>query len=135
MGLRITSWLEGYGVDLRLGVDVEGAGRTNGGFAVGIAGGETIETGTVLFGTGVRPRTGLAGAAGLAMEGGGVVTDSSMRTSAPGVFAVGDIAYAMNEAAGSPQKVEHWGNALEHGRVAGTALAGGEAAYRMAPGF
>jgi 3-phenylpropionate/trans-cinnamate dioxygenase ferredoxin reductase subunit len=135
VGRRITSWLEGYGVDLRLGVDVEGVERTSGGFAVGISGGETIETGTVLFGTGVRPRAELAEAAGLEMEDGGVVTDSSMRTSAPDVFAVGDIAYAMNEAAGSRQKVEHWGDALEHGRVAGTVLAGGEATYRIAPGF
>lgn len=55
----------------------------------------------------MRPRAGLAEAAGLEMEGGGLVTDSSMRTSAPDVFAVGDIAYAMNGAAGSRPKVEH----------------------------
>jgi hypothetical protein len=41
----------------------------------------------------------------------------------------------MNESAGSRQKVEHWGDALEHGRIAGTVLAGGEAVWTMAPGF
>ena len=58
-----------------------------------------------------------------------------MRTSAPGVFAVGDIARAYNESAGRHLSVEHWGDALEHGRIAGTVISGGEAAWGMAPGF
>ena len=132
---RIRGWLEGYGVDLRFGATVEGIERVNGGFEVALRGGETVATGDVLFGTGVRPRIRLAEEAGLEIEAGGVVTDSSMRTSAPGIFAVGDIVYAMNESAGSRQKVEHWGDALEHGRIAGTVLAGGEAIWSMAPGF
>ena len=132
---RITRWLESYGVELRLGLGVEGIERNNGGFEVAVEGGENVSVETVLFGTGVRPRTELAEAAGLEIERGGVVTDSSMRTSAPGIFAVGDIVFALNEAAGNRQKVEHWGDALNHGRVAGTVLAGGEAAWREAPGF
>src|SRR5215210_5746270 len=132
---RITGWLEGYDVKLHLGVEVEGIERKNGGFEVALESREIISTETVLFGTGVRPRTELAEAEGLEIEEGGVVTDSSMRTSAPGIFAVGDIVFAMNESAGSRQKVEHWGDALEHGRIAGTVLAGGEAVWAMAPGF
>ena len=132
---RIQGWLEGYGVDLRMGTDVESIGRTDEGFEVAVAGGEPVSGQTVLLAAGVRPRIRLAEEAGLEMERGGVVTDSSMRTSAPGIFAVGDIAFAMNESAGSRQKVEHWGDALEHGRVAGTVLAGGEAVWKEAPGF
>jgi 3-phenylpropionate/trans-cinnamate dioxygenase ferredoxin reductase subunit len=132
---RIQGWLEGYGVDLRMGTDVESIGRTDEGFEVAVAGGERVSGQTVLLAAGVRPRIRLAEEAGLEMERGGVVTDSSMRTSAPGIFAVGDIAFAMNESAGSRQKVEHWGDALEHGRVAGTVLAGGEAVWKEAPGF
>jgi 3-phenylpropionate/trans-cinnamate dioxygenase ferredoxin reductase subunit len=132
---RITGWLEGYGVDLRLGVEVERIERRNGGFELLVEGGEAITTETILFGTGVRARTRLAEEAGLEIEEGAVVTDSSMRTSAPGILAVGDIAFAMNESAGSRQKVEHWGDALNHGQIAGTVLAGGEAAWRDAPGF
>ena len=136
VGERMKGWLESYGVDLKyLGTDVEGIERENGGFRVTVGGGESISTETVLFGTGVSPRTQLAEEAGLEIEGGGVVTDSSMRTSGPGILAVGDIAFAMNESAGGRQKVEHWGDALEHGRIAGTVLAGGEAAWSMAPGF
>ena len=132
---RITHWLEGYGVQLRLGVGVEGIERNSDGFEVGIEGGENLSTEAVLFGTGVRPRTELAEAAGLEIQRGGIVTDSSMQTSAPNIFAVGDIVFAMNEATGSRQKVEHWGDALNHGRVAGTVLAGSEATWREAPGF
>ena len=132
---RLQGWLEGYGVDLRLGTDVESIERRDEGFEVAVASGEPVSGQTVLLAAGVRPRTRLAEEAGLEMKRGGVVTDSSMRTSAPGIFAVGDIAFAMNEAAGSRQKVEHWGEAIEHGRVAGTVLAGGEAVWREAPGF
>lgn len=134
VGGRIRGWLEDYGVDLRLGTALEGIERRDGGYSVAVEGGEDISAGTVLFGTGVEPRLGLAEGAGLEVEG-GVVTDSSMRTSGPGVFAVGDIASAFNESAGRHVSVEHWGDALEHGRIAGTVIAGGEAAWSMAPGF
>lgn len=134
VGGRIRSWLLGYGVDLRLGVSVERINRRSGGFVVDI-GDEEIKTDAVLFGTGVKARVGLAETAGLETRDGGVVCDSSMRTSEPGVFAVGDIALAFNESAGRHLRVEHWGDALEHGRIAGTVIAGGEAAWSMTPGF
>ncbi len=131
---RIQGWLEGYGVDLRLGAGIESIERRNGGHEVSIQGGDTVGADVVLFGTGVQARTGLAEAAGLGVDG-GVVTDSSMRASAPGIFAVGDITRSYNESAGRHLSVEHWGDALEHGRIAGTVIAGGEAAWAMAPGF
>ena len=134
VGERIEGWLRDYGVELRFGTSLEGIRRLDGGYELFIEGKDTISTGTILFGTGVAPRTALAEEAGLEVDG-GVVTDSSMRTSAPGVFAVGDIARAYNESAGRHLSVEHWGDALEHGRIAGTVISGGEAAWSMAPGF
>lgn len=135
-GERIESWLREYGVDLRLGVSVEKIEHGSGGFAVDLEGRDAeIEADVVLFGTGVSARVGLAEEAGLKTRDGGVVCDSSMRTSEPGVFAAGDIALAYNEAAGRHLRVEHWGDALEHGRIAGTVIAGGEATWSMAPGF
>ena len=133
---RIEAWLEGYGVELRLGAGIEKIERENGGYEVGIKGGNGVSAETVLFGTGVRPRTEIAEKAGLEIvDGSGIVSDSSMRTSAPGVFAVGDISFAYNEAAGRRLHVEHWGEALNHGKVAGTVIAGGEAVWSVAPGF
>jgi 3-phenylpropionate/trans-cinnamate dioxygenase ferredoxin reductase subunit len=131
---RITDWLQSYGVDLHFGVNVEGIQSNDEGYEVTVSG-ENLSAETVLLAAGVKARTQLAKDGGLEIEDGGIVTDSSMRTSAPGVFAVGDVAFAMNESAGSRQKVEHWGDALNHGSVAGTVLAGGEASWDMAPGF
>lgn len=133
-GRRIEGWLNGYGVSLQLGVGVEAIERKNNSFELAGEGGEIINAETILLATSVAPRTQLAEEAGLEVTE-GVVADSSMRTSAPGIFAVGDIAYAMNEAAGRHQKVEHWGDALNHGQIAGTVLAGGEAVWDMPPGF
>jgi 3-phenylpropionate/trans-cinnamate dioxygenase ferredoxin reductase component len=134
VGERIEGWLGDFGVDLRLGVKIEGVERKDGGLAVNLEDGDILDTGTVLFATGVRPRIQLAAEAGLAVDH-GIITDSSMRTSAPGIYAVGDIAQAYNESAGRHLSVEHWGDALEHGRIAGTVIAGSEAAWSMAPGF
>jgi 3-phenylpropionate/trans-cinnamate dioxygenase ferredoxin reductase component len=134
VGARIEGWLRGYGVDLRLGASIEGVERNDAAHEVSVEDGDRIAADTVLFGTGVSPRTGLAEEAGLAVEK-GIVTDSAMRTSAPGVFAVGDAAEAYNESAGRHLSVEHWGDALEHGRVAGTVIAEGVAVWGMAPGF
>jgi 3-phenylpropionate/trans-cinnamate dioxygenase ferredoxin reductase component len=134
VGERIEGWLRGYGVHLRLGASIEGVERKDGVYEVSVEGGEQIAADTVLFGTGVSPRTELAERAELAVER-GIITDSSMRTSGTGVFAVGDVAQAFNESAGRHLSVEHWGDALEHGRIAGTVLAGGEATWTMAPGF
>ena len=51
------------------------------------------------------------------------------------MYAVGDVALALNAAAGRRLHVEHWGEALDHGAVAGRALAGEDAEWRTAPGF
>jgi 3-phenylpropionate/trans-cinnamate dioxygenase ferredoxin reductase component len=134
VGERVEGWLRGYGVVLRLDMSIEGLEHENGAYKVSVENGEQIASDTILFGTGVSPRTELAERSGLAVER-GVITDSSMRTSGTGVFAVGDVAQAFNESAGRHLSVEHWGDALEHGRIAGTVLAGGEATWTMAPGF
>lgn len=133
-GNRIFSWLQDYGVEAHFGASLESIERDNGDFVVNFEGG-SVTADTVLFGTGVKARTELAEEAGLEVESGGIVTDSSMRTGAPGVFAAGDISYAYNESAGRHLHVEHWGEALNHGQVAGTIIAGGEAAWSVAPGF
>ena len=135
VGNQILSWLESYGVELRLGVSVEEIERSASDFSVTLGGGKRVTSGALLFGTGVRPRTRLAKDAGIEMEAGGIVVDSSMRTSAPGIFAVGDIAYAMNTVAGRRLRVEHWGDALIQGQVAGKTIAGGESSWDSVPGF
>ena len=134
VGNRILSWLRAQGVQTRFGAGIEGIERGDRTFTVDFEGG-SVDAETVVLGVGVKPRIGLAENAGLETNESGIVTDSSMRTSAPSVFAVGDISYAYNESAGRYLHVEHWGEALNHGQVAGEVIAGGEATWGVAPGF
>jgi NAD(P)H-nitrite reductase large subunit len=88
----------------------------------------------VLLALGVERNDGLATAAGFAVEG-GIQVDASMKTADPRVLAAGDVAFAFNTAAGRRLRVEHWGEALNMGEVAGKTMAGAEAEWSVAPGF
>ena len=121
-GRRITGWLEAAGVTLKLGQPVE----------------ELSEDAAdlILMAAGVQPRAGLAETAGLDVRDGRIVVDEHMRTSVEGVYAAGDVAFAHNVAAGRHLAVEHWGEALNMGEIAGRAIAGdADAKWDVAPGF
>ena len=87
--------------------------------------GAALRVREVIAAGGAHPAVELAERSGLTLEQGGVQVDASLRTSAPHVFAVGDIAFAEHPAAGRHLRVEHWGDAEQHGTVAGTVAAGG----------
>ena len=77
---------------------------------------------------------------GLTLEAVGVESpripvDEHMRSERPDVLAVGDAALAHNAGAGRRLAVEHWGEALNMGEVAGRVLAGEDARWDVAPGF
>jgi NAD(P)H-nitrite reductase large subunit len=88
----------------------------------------------VLLALGVDRNDGLAAAAGFAVED-GVQVDASMTTADPRVLAAGDVAFAFNTPAGRRLRVEHWGEALNMGEVAGKTMAGAAAEWSVAPGF
>jgi 3-phenylpropionate/trans-cinnamate dioxygenase ferredoxin reductase component len=88
----------------------------------------------VLLALGVERNDGLAAAAGLTAED-GIEVDAAMATADPRVLAAGDVAFAFNASAGRRLRVEHWGEALNMGKVAGQTLAGAEAGWDVAPGF
>lgn len=136
VGERITAWLEGYGVTIRGGSPVT---AIDGGRAVELGDGSRIAGEHVVLAIGASPRAELARCAGLPVEGDAVVVDAAMRVAlAQGrvsVFAVGDVAHALNAAARRHLTVEHWGDALAHGGVAGASLAGVECCWEEVPGF
>ena len=134
-GERIGGWLRDAGVDLRVGAGVSALERGGSAWRIEVDGGATLAADAVVCGGGATPNVELGREAGLAEESGGLVTDASLRTSAPQVFAVGDIAYALNSAAGRRLRVEHWGDAESHGEIAGAVAAGRAAAWPSAPGF
>ena len=87
-------------------------------------------------GRGRRPRApASAPTRELITEDGRIVVDEHMRTSAEDVYAVGDVAFAFNPRAGRHLAVEHWGEALNMGEVAGRTIAGEDAQWDVAPGF
>ncbi len=130
-GRRIGNWLTEAGVALQLGAGVE---SLEGG-AVRVPGQPPVEADIVVMAVGVRPRIALAEAAGLDIERNHVVVDERMRTSADGVYAIGDIALAQHRIAGRRLAVEHWVDAQAHGKVAGAAIAGKDAAWDSVPAF
>ncbi len=128
---RIARWLADAGVRLRMGVEVS---SVTDGRNVALDHGESIEADNVVLAMGVRPRSELAVRAGLRTVDGATLTDAHMRAHER-VSAVGDVAYAHNRSAGRRLRVEHWGDALGQGEVAGRVLAGQDAEWRDVPGF
>ncbi|GLY82850.1 oxidoreductase [Actinoallomurus iriomotensis] len=129
-GTRTARWYAEAGVELRHGV--KAASVEAGGLE--LAGGGSIEADLVLTGVGVRPETGWLEGSGLALEN-GVVVDEGLRTSRPGVFAVGDCAAWWSARFGRRLRVEHWDVALNAPDVVAANLLGGERTYDAVPYF
>jgi len=88
----------------------------------------------VVVGVGVVPRVGLAERAGLKV-GNGIMVDEHLQTSAPDVYAAGDVAAAWHPHYGRHLRVEHWSNALNQGLMAGANAVGGTDTYSRLPYF
>ena len=88
----------------------------------------------VVVGVGAIPNTQLAASAGLEVDN-GVVTDHALRTSAPDVFAAGDLAAAFHPLYGRHVRVEHWANALNQGPAAARSMVGQDVSYERVPYF
>jgi NADPH-dependent 2,4-dienoyl-CoA reductase/sulfur reductase-like enzyme/nitrite reductase/ring-hydroxylating ferredoxin subunit len=134
MGEAIGAWVraqhEAAGVVFHLGRNVKGwdGGRLT------LDDGSAIEADFVVMGVGVRPRTGLAEAAGLKLDH-GILVDAQLRTSAPGVYAAGDAARFPDRRTGKPTRIEHWVHAERMGQHAARAILGDEAPFDDTPFF
>ena len=123
-----------HGVDLLLGEGIDSF-EGNGAVAqVWTTGGRRIECDFAVVGIGVVPRTGLAAEAGMKVDN-GIVVDAQLQTSAPGIFAAGDVANAWHPFYQRPVRVEHWANALHQGPAAARAMLGQPVSYEHIPYF
>lgn len=121
------------GVRVRTGARVEGlvgGSRVEG---VRLAGGEVVGCDAVLIAVGAVPADEIAAAAGLEVSG-GVLVDERLQSSAPAVFAAGDVANALRPS-GRRARVEHWANAIEQGKLAARTMLGKPAGKEALPYF
>jgi 3-phenylpropionate/trans-cinnamate dioxygenase ferredoxin reductase subunit len=88
----------------------------------------------VVAGIGIEPNVRLAQKAGLKMDN-GVVVNEFMQTSAPDIYAAGDVAAFYNPILGERIRVEHENNANTMGHLAGRTMAGAAEPYHHLPFF
>lgn len=96
--------------------------------------GREFATDGVVAGLGIEPNTSLASSAGLKLEN-GIIVDAFLQTSAPDVFAAGDVATFHNPALDERLRVEHEDNANTMGKTAGRNMAGKRERYDHLPFF
>ncbi|MFJ8977590.1 NAD(P)/FAD-dependent oxidoreductase [Streptomyces sp. NPDC102282] len=129
----MAAWYAESGAELLTGVRVA---RVEQG-AVHLADGRVIPAGAVVVGIGARPATAWLADSGIALGPDGSVTaDSSLRSSLPDVYAVGDCASFPSARYGERLLVHHWDNALQGPRTVAATLADGAAGpYDPVPYF
>jgi 3-phenylpropionate/trans-cinnamate dioxygenase ferredoxin reductase subunit len=123
-----------HGVEMVLGEGVEALVGETTVKAVRTSGGREIACDFVVVGIGVVPRVELAEAAGLTVDNGILVSDA-LETSAPNVFAAGDVARAEHPFYGERIRLEHWANALNQGPAAARSMLGQTTSYDRIPYF
>jgi 3-phenylpropionate/trans-cinnamate dioxygenase ferredoxin reductase subunit len=121
------------GVDLHTGIKVEGFEGDSQVRRVLTSEG-SFDADVVVVGVGISPNVELAQDAGITVDN-GIVVDEQCRTSAPDVFAAGDVAKHPNPYNGTSIRVEHWQNAQNQGSAAARSMLGDTTPYVEVPWF
>ncbi len=124
-----------HGVDLRLGTGIrEIVGEGGRVASVTLDDGSSVPADVVVVGIGISPAVELAQDAGLDVDD-GVLVDAALRTSAPDVYAAGDVANVESRLLHRRLRVEHWSNALNGGPAAARSMLGQDVVYDRVPYF
>ncbi len=134
-GRWVTEYLTGKGLKPLCGVRataiLQEGGRVSG---VSTSSGTALPADTVVVGVGLAVNTELAETAGLRVDR-GIVVNERLETSAPDVYAAGDVARFYSPVFEKHIRVEHYDVAVRHGKVAGANMAGGSATFGELPYF
>ncbi|GFM17011.1 MULTISPECIES: NAD(P)/FAD-dependent oxidoreductase [Mycobacteriaceae] len=125
IGGLITRLHQAEGVDVRCGVgvaEVSGDDRVR---KVALSDGSELDADLVIVGIGSKPATDWLEDSGITIDN-GVVCDEVGRTTAPHVWAIGDVASWLDVVAGQV-RVEHWSNVADQARAMVPAMLGHEA--------
>jgi 3-phenylpropionate/trans-cinnamate dioxygenase ferredoxin reductase subunit len=123
-----------HGVELHMGASVEAFRGATSAEEVVLADGSVVGGDLFVVGVGVVPRTELARSAGMELDN-GVVVDEHLASSAPGIWAAGDVANAFHPVLGRRVRLEHWSAALNQGPVAARNMLGQGVSYEKIPFF
>jgi 3-phenylpropionate/trans-cinnamate dioxygenase ferredoxin reductase subunit len=122
------------GVELLLGARLREIAASGEGLELALEDGRVIAADAVLVGIGAAPRTSLAEAAGLPVDG-GIVVDATLATADPDIFAAGDVCAFPHRMAAGLLRLECWQNADAQGALAARNVLGAGEAYRDVPWF
>jgi 3-phenylpropionate/trans-cinnamate dioxygenase ferredoxin reductase subunit len=135
---ELSEWMHAlharHGTQIQCGAVVtEMTERGRGAFSV-LADGLHVEADCLVTAIGMQPNTLLAEEAGLTVQG-GIVVDALCRTSAPDIYAIGDVAAVVDPVDGRARRVESWQNADYQGALVAAAIAGTPIPARPVPWF
>lgn len=138
LGGEVGDWFrrlhQSHGITIHCDNGIERVDTDGRGSKLHLRDGTVLAADVVLAGIGAAPATGWLRGSGVAVSD-GVTCDSSLRTSAPGVVAAGDVARWYNPLFGQQLRVEQWSNAVEQGRHAAVTLLGGTDPFASVPYF
>jgi NADPH-dependent 2,4-dienoyl-CoA reductase/sulfur reductase-like enzyme/rhodanese-related sulfurtransferase len=131
MAAGVREYLQQKGISFELGCSVNAFHKNGDRINAKTNTGKKIECEMVLLSVGVKPENKLARECGLEIsKNGGIVVDSSMRTSDPDIFAVGDAVEVRDFITGLPVIVPLAGPANRQGRIAADNASGRASVYK-----
>lgn len=130
----ISGYYREHGVEVLAGEMVSAVEKQGDKVVLKTKAGKSITADGVVAGIGIAPNVTLAEKLGLKIDN-GIAVDERLQTSAPDIYAAGDVASFDNYLLGKRTRVEHEDNANTMGNMAGRSMAGQGEPYHHLPYF